>query len=123
LRSRIFGFSLGFGILAASDFVAAALSFSYPGLNSWFSIGTQVCTIMTSCIWINYALHPEPARKPLVLPIGSTLLRWNSIATALGHTASNVSLEPAHSMTFMGNVEGIVDRVMARNAVVPPRNL
>jgi hypothetical protein len=123
LRSRIFGFSLGFGIWAASDFMTAALTFSYPNMNNWISVGSQVCSIASSCIWINYALHPEPARKPLVLPIGSTLLRWNSIASALGHTASNVSLEPAHSMTFMGNVEGIVDRVMARNAVVPPRNL
>jgi hypothetical protein len=43
---------------------------------------------------MGYILKPEPARKVIHLPISSPLVRWNEIATAMGHGA-RVAYMPA----------------------------
>jgi len=48
-----------------------------------------------------------PARagpQPLMVPANSTILRWNEIATALGHTGTQVALQPAGGF-FLSDVE------------------
>jgi hypothetical protein len=60
-------------------------------------------------IWVAYCAVPEPARQPLVMPVNSTILRWNEIASALGHTGTQVAVQPAGGFVLT-DVERVVER-------------
>jgi hypothetical protein len=49
------------------------------------------------------------------MPANSTIYRWNEIASALGHTGTQVAIQqPAHSF-FLTDVEKVVDKVLTRS--------
>ena len=75
----------------------------------------QALVLVVLVTWATYAALPEPVRKPLVVPVNSTIYRWNEIASALGHTGTQVAVhQPANSF-FLTDVENVVDRVLSRN--------
>jgi hypothetical protein len=82
-RSKIFGVSLGLGVLATCDLVASAW-FAQPSMVSVVSLlnGFSICA--TLGIWATYFALPEPKRRMIVLPTTSPFLRWNQISLALG---------------------------------------
>jgi hypothetical protein len=65
-------------------------------------------------MWVTYCALPEPARKPLMVPANSTIFRWNEIATALGHTGTQVAVQPAGGF-FLSDVEKVVEDTLSRN--------
>ncbi len=70
-----------------------------------------------SCLlgfWTSYCAAPEPATKPVLMPANSTIYRWNEIASALGHTGTQVAVQHSNSF-FLTDVEKVVDKVLARN--------
>ena len=91
-RSRVFGISFGFGIMAASDLVvsAAFLHFGHNMLTSTVSVVTTSASLVTLVVWSAYFLQREPARRAAVLEPSSPLARWNEIATTLGHSTPRV---------------------------------
>jgi hypothetical protein len=80
------------------------LQFGYEGL-ILFSLGT----------WIVYCIAPEPARLPVVMPVNSTIYRWNEIASALGHTGTQVAVQQPANSFFLTDVENVVEKVLKRN--------
>jgi hypothetical protein len=66
-------------------------------------------------IWVAYCAMPEPARKPVVMPVNSTIYRWNEIASALGHTGTQVALQQPANSFFLTDVEKVVEKVLTRN--------
>ncbi len=118
-RSRVFGISFGFGIMAASDLVVSA-SFLHLGhsiMTSAISVVTTGASLLTLVIWSAYFLQPEPARRMAVLNPSSPLARWNEIATAL--TGDRVVV-PAHVPAtdfFLQDVEKVVDRILIKNSL------
>jgi hypothetical protein len=58
---------------------------------------------------------PEPARLPVVMPANSTIYRWNEIASALGHTGTQVAVQQPANGFFLTDVERVVEKVLARN--------
>ena len=58
---------------------------------------------------------PEPARKPVLMPVNSTIYRWNEIASALGHPGTQVAVQPAPGSFFLSDVEKVVEKVLNRN--------
>jgi hypothetical protein len=50
----------------------------------------------------------------MMLPVNSTILRWNEIASALGHTGTQVAVQPAGGF-FLTDVEKAVETALARN--------
>ena len=64
-------------------------------------------------IWVAYAALPEPVRKPVMMPINSTILRWNEIASALGYTGTQVALQQPASGFFLTDVEQAVEKALA----------
>jgi hypothetical protein len=47
--------------------------------------------------------------------VNSTIYRWNEIASALGHSGTQVAVpQPANSF-FLTDVEHVVDKVLSRN--------
>lgn len=118
-RSRLFGVGLGFGVQAAADLIFTALSAKYPGLSSTAALSMQIVTTLVLVTWTVYFLVPEPAveRKMVVLPPQSMLARWNSLAKGLGQMAQP-AVAGAPTGFFLQDIEGVVDRVLAKNPVV-----
>jgi hypothetical protein len=119
-RSRVFGISFGFGIMAASDLVvsAAFLHLGHNMLTSTISVVTTSASLVTLAVWSAYFFLPEPARRVTVLNASSPLARWNEIATTFGHSTPRapVVAVPASDF-FLQDVEKVVDRILIKNSL------
>jgi hypothetical protein len=121
-RSRVFGISFGFGIMAASDLVvsAAFLHFGHSMMTSTISVITTSASVLTLMIWSAYFVQREPARRAAILDASSSLARWNEIATALGQSGGRIAVAtpvPAKGDFFLQDVEKVVDRILIKNSL------
>ena len=118
-RSRVFGISFGFGIMAGSDLVvsAAFLHFGENMLTSTVSVVTTSASLVTLAVWSAYFLLPEPARRATALNASSPLARWNEIATTFGHSTPPVPVAVPASDFFLQDVEKVVDRILIKNSL------
>lgn len=91
-RSRIFGVSLGLGVLATVSLVNSAWLSGNTNMYSAFSIVNGVAVAVTMLIWSAYFAFPEPKRRIIVLPTTSPFLRWNQISMALGDDPGYVAV-------------------------------
>src|SRR5665213_2724256 len=91
-RSRIFGISLGLGILATTDLVRAAWLSHNLNIESTVNVISGFVMCATLCIWSAYFAIPEPKRRLIVLPTTSPFLRWNQISQALGDDPGYVAI-------------------------------
>jgi hypothetical protein len=110
VRDLAFGIALGFGVMAANDFVTVSMIPRFASLTAPLQFVYEAVILFSLSTWVAYCALPEPARKPMVMPVNSTIYRWNEIASALGHTGK----EPANSF-FLTDVENVVERVLNRN--------
>lgn len=117
-RSRLFGISLGLGIQAGMELLASALLASHPALQSTANSFVQISITIVLLTWTVYFAIPEPEaeRNLVVLPPSSVMARWNGLAGGIGQAPV---LAPAGTPTgfFLQDIEGVVDRVLARNPV------
>lgn len=123
-RSRLFGISLGFGIQAAAELVVAALltGARSTGMISSANLMLQIATTVVLLTWTAYFVIPEPSteRTMIVLPPTSVMARWNSLASGIGQTPQVVAAQPSSGF-FLQDIEGVVERVLAKNPVVADR--
>jgi hypothetical protein len=91
-RSKIFGVSLGLGIMATMDLVGSAWLPHFKSLYSFYNVIEGVAVCCTLLIWIGYFAVPEPRRRMIVLPTTSPFLRWNQISMALGDNPGFVAV-------------------------------
>jgi len=101
--------------MSSSDFILASF---VSRSSTWTSPLQFLCEslILVSLVnWFVYAALPEKARQPLMLPVSSTILRWNEIACALGHTGTQVAVQQPASGFFLSDVEKVVEDVLTRN--------
>jgi hypothetical protein len=91
-RSRIFGVSLGLGMMATTDLVQSAWLTFKPNMQGIYDVinGVVICLILTT--WTAYFALPEPKRRIIVLPTTSPFLRWNQISEALGDDPGYVAV-------------------------------
>jgi hypothetical protein len=115
VRDMAFGISLGFGVMAANDFVAASLISRFVSLTAPLQFVYESMILLALGVWVAYCAVPEPARKPVVMPANSTVYRWNEIASALGHTGTQVAVQQPANSFFLSDVEKVVDKVLTRN--------
>lgn len=99
-RSRVFGVSLGLGIMATVDLVQAAWMPQSRPMVSLFSIVSSVAVCLTLTIWGAYFALPEPKRRMIVLPTTSPFFRWNQISEVLGDEPGYVALGEISSDMF-----------------------
>ncbi len=91
-RSRIFGVSLGLGIMASADLVLSAWigqSHEMAGICDVIH-GFAACS--TFLTWAVYFVVPEPKRRIITLPTTSPFLRWNQISEVLGDNPGHVAI-------------------------------
>jgi len=115
VRSLSFGFSLGFGMAAANDFITMSFLPRFASLTAPLQFVYESIILLSFCTWIVYCALPERARKPLVMPVNSTIYRWNEIASALGHTGTQVAVQQPANSFFLTDVENVVEKVLNRN--------
>jgi len=113
VRDMAFGIALGFGLMSTNDFVVGSLLSHNTSLAEPLQFVYESVILALLGIWIAYAALPEPERQPLMMPVNSTLLRWNEIASALGHTGTQVAVPPAGGFRLT-DVERVVDRSLTR---------
>jgi hypothetical protein len=113
IRDLAFGIALGFGMMSTADFILAATSHS--SLTDQVQFLCESLILVSLGIWVTYAALPEPVRKPMLLPVNSTIYRWNEIASALGHTGTQVAVRQPVNSSLLTDVENVVDRVMSRD--------
>jgi hypothetical protein len=114
-RDMSFGIALGFGLMSANDFVIGTWLAHSASLISPLQFVNESLVLVTLLIWVTYCAVPEPVRKPVVVAANSTIYRWNEIASALGHPATQVAVpQPANSF-FLTDVEKVVEKVLTRN--------
>jgi hypothetical protein len=109
-----FGISLGFGLMSSNDFIVGALLARNTSLTEPLQFVGESLSLVTLGIWITYAALPEPARQPLVMPVNSTILRWNEIASVLGYTGTQVAVQPAGGFVLT-DVERVAERMPSRS--------
>jgi hypothetical protein len=115
VRDMGFGFALGFGLMAASEFIVSSL-ISFNGLpTAPLQYINESMILAALAIWLTYCLLPEPASKPVVMPVTSRIYRWNEIASALGHTGTQVAVQQPANSFFLTDVEKVVEKVLSRN--------
>ena len=114
VRDMAFGIALGFGLMSSSDFILASFWSRKTSLTDPVQFVAESVTLVLLGIWIAYAAMPEPVRRPLVMPVNSTILRWNEIASVLGYTGTQVAVQPAGGFVLT-DVERVADRMPIRN--------
>ncbi len=90
--SRIFGASLGLGVMATTNLVVSAWIVSGKQMYSAVNLGNGLAVCAAFAIWTAYFSLPEPKRRMIVLPTTSPFLRWNQIAQALGDAPGYVAV-------------------------------
>ena len=115
VRDLAFGIALGLGTLSANDFVTSALVSKNSSLTSPLQFVSEALILLSLGVWTTFLALPEPARKPVVIPANSTIYRWNEIASALGHTGTQVAVVQPANRFFLTDVEKVVDKVLTRN--------
>jgi len=115
VRDIGFGISLGFGVMSSSEFILASLVSRSPSLTAPLQFVYESLILLAIGTWVTYCAVPEPARKPVVLPVNSTIFRWNEIASALGHAGTQVAVQQPANAFFLTDVERVVERVLNRN--------
>jgi hypothetical protein len=113
VRDMAFGIALGFGLMSANDFIVGALLARNTSLTGSLQFVYESVTLILLGIWIAYAAMPEPVRRPLVMPVNSTILRWNEIASVLGYTGTQVAVQPAGGFVLT-DVERVAERMLIR---------
>ncbi len=91
-RSRIFGVSLGLGLMATVSLVDAAWLSHNLDMQSTINVINGLAMCVTLCVWSAYFAYPEPKRRLIVLPTTSPFLRWNQISLALGDEPGYVAV-------------------------------
>jgi hypothetical protein len=115
LRDISFGLSLGFGLMSSNDFIFASLTSRYSSLTAPLQFVYESVLLFAIGTWITYCALPEPVRKPLMMPVNSTIYRWNEIASALGHTGTQVAVQQPANSFFLTDVERVVEKVLNRS--------
>jgi hypothetical protein len=112
-RSRIFGVTFGFGLMAVSDLVFTAVATQNVSLGSPVNILHSVAYMAAIGVWVGFFAQPEPARRLVTMPVTSPLMRWNDVAQTLGNPAGQVAV--SYPPSFMTDVFDLVENVMGPN--------
>jgi hypothetical protein len=114
VRDVAFGISLGLGVMAANDFIASSLISQNSVLTEPLQLAYEAVVLGALGTWAIYCALPEPARQTMVMPVNSTIYRWNEIASALGHPVTQVAVQQQAGSFFLTDVEQVVDKVLTR---------
>lgn len=115
VRDMAFGIALGLGLMSANEFILSSLIARSSSFTSPLEFVYESFILISLGIWAAYCALPEPSRRPVVMPASSAIYRWNEIASALGHTGTQVAVQQPANGFFLTDVEKVVEKVLTRN--------
>lgn len=115
VRDMAFGLALGFGVISANDFVVASLISHNTPMNAPLQFVYQSVVLLVLGAWVAHCALPQPARLPVMVPASSLIFRWNEIASALGHTGTQVAMRQPIGGILLTDVENVVENAFAQN--------
>jgi len=117
-RSMAFGIALGFGVQAAMELILSVAATRSSVLDVNINLALQIVITCVLAGWMAYFLLPEPEaeREAITLPVSSSLIRWNEIASALGHSTPHVAVGQSGAF-FLQDVEQVVDKILTKNSI------
>lgn len=115
IRDMAFGFALGFGLMSANDFVVVSLLSRNTSLSSPLEFVYELVIMGALGVWVTYCALPEPVRLPVLMPANSFILRWNEIASALGHTGTRVAVQQRANGFFLADAERSAEKMIMVN--------
>ena len=113
-RDIAFWIAMGLGVMSANDFVQSLVISNYTPLTAPWQFVYESAILATLGMWVTYCALPEPARQPIMVPANSLIFRWNEIATALGHTGTQVAVQPAGGF-FLTEAENAVEEALTQD--------
>jgi len=116
-RSRIFGVSMGLGIMAASSLVTSAWISHTSRIDSTVNIVLGLTGCVTLLLWSAYFAFPEEKRRMILLPTTSPFLRWNQISEILGDAPGYVAIAGVPPEVFAPAELEIMRRASAKMLV------
>ena len=121
--SRIFGVSLGLGVMATNDLVQSAWLTLNPGMHTSRNLinGVVICLVLAT--WATYFALPEPKRRIIVLPTTSPFLRWNQISQVLGDNPGFVAIGGVPPELFAPAEIEVMQRASLKMATPFPRSM
>ena len=114
VRDMAFGIALGLGLMSANDFIESLVISIHTSMTASWQFAYESVILSTLCMWVTYCALPEPVRKPVLMPIDSFILRWNEIASALGHTGTQVAMQRPARGFVLSEVEKAVESTLTR---------
>jgi hypothetical protein len=114
VRDMAFGIALGLALISTNDFVNASFLSRNGSLTDAFQFLSESVILVVLGTWVAYAALPETAPQPVMLPAKSFLFRWDEIASALGHTGTQVAVRPASGFSLT-DVEMAAEEAISRN--------
>jgi hypothetical protein len=121
-KSRIFGVSMGLGLMATVSLINSAWLSRSPYLFSALNIMNGVAGCVALFIWSAYFALPEPKRRIIVLPTTSPFLRWNQISMALGDDPGFVAIGGIPPEVFAPAEIEIMRRASAKMTAAPAQS-
>lgn len=115
IRDLAFGIALGVGLMSANDFIFATLVSAHASLTAPLQLAYESVVLLSILVWTTYSALPQLNRRPVLMPVSSTIYRWNEIASALGHTGTQVAVQEPVNSFFLTDVEKVVEKVLSRN--------
>ncbi|MEO8725340.1 MAG: hypothetical protein ABI383_04390 [Acidobacteriaceae bacterium] len=111
VSGRVFGITLGMGILAAVDLFGFSV-LSNSGTNHLTLINDLRLGVglLAGLTWFAYFALPAVEERPVMVPIASPMMRWNEVAKAFGNPAGRVVYTDG-AEPFLPQVERMVDRI------------
>lgn len=113
-RSRVFGVSLGLGIMATSSLVTSAWISHTSKIDASVNLVLGVTGCATLLLWSAYFAFPEEKRRIIMLPTTSPFLRWNQISEVLGDAPGFVAIAGIPPEVFAPAELEMMRRVSAR---------
>lgn len=113
-QSRIFGVSLGLGVLAVTNLASSAWLSHSASMYSVVNIVNGIAICLTLLTWSAYFAFPEPKPRIIVLPTTSPFLRWNQISMALGDEPGFVAIGGINPEIFAPAELEIMKRASAK---------
>jgi hypothetical protein len=115
IRDMAFGIAMGFGLMSANDFVFVSLLSRNTSLTSPLQFVGESVILAALGVWVTYCVLPEPVRQPVLMPANSFILRWNEIASALGHTGTRVAVQQRANGFFLADAERNAEKMILAN--------